>query len=87
MTTVNDLLARARADQAIVNLGSDAEQGAEAYFQAYNHVTAYANPDLNTEELRDMAYEYLVMAATPPLEQTQLDAATLARRTLERLSA
>lgn len=84
--TIEQLLAKARADQGIRALGGDAAPGAEAYFQAYQHV-AEGNPSETRRELRELAMIYLDYTATPRLTPEQNKGAEAARKVLERLSA
>ena len=84
--TIEQLLAKARADQGIRALSGDAARGAEAYFQAYQYV-AEGNPDETRRSLRELAMVYLDYTASPPLTPDQNSAAEAARKVLERLSA
>jgi hypothetical protein len=84
MSTQN-LLSRARADQAITGLPDNAKRGAEAYLQAYDYV-ANGNPGETRPALRELAAQYLDFTASPPLNAAQQTAATTARETLMRLS-
>lgn len=84
--TIEQLLTRARADRVIHGLSADAARGAEAYFQAYQYV-AEGNPDETRRSLRELAMIYLDYTASPPLTPDQTEAAKVARKVLERLSA
>lgn len=82
---VEELLAKARADPSICALRAHATRGAEAYFQAYQHV-AEDNPDETPGSLRGLAMVHLDHTVNPPLTPDQNKAAETARRVLERLS-
>jgi hypothetical protein len=83
MSDVSTLLARARRDPELDTLSAAAARGAEAYFQAYEYV---ANGNLRSRPmtLRGLASQYLAMTASPPLTESQREAASLARRITKR---
>ena len=59
------------------------DRGAEAYFQAYEYISA-GNPGRSARWRRDMAWRYLALTASPPLTQQEEKAARSARRSLRR---
>jgi len=82
---VADLLNQARREPQITGLAPDTARGAEAYFQSYAYITDGGQARTKWGQRR-LAMHYLTITASPPLTDTQLDAAQLASAVVKRLS-
>ena len=82
---VADLINQARRKPQIIELAPDAVRGAEAYFQSYEYIV-HGGQARTKRGQRRLAMSYLTITATPPLTDTQMNAARLASTVLKRLS-
>jgi hypothetical protein len=82
---VAELLRQARQEPKVVGLAPEAARGAEAYFQAYQYITAGGQARTKWRRRR-LATRYLAITASPPLAVPELKAAQIAEAVIKRLS-